>query len=124
MEDIDGNTYIDFVGAIGTLNVGHTHPLVVRALQVQASQFIYTCFNDMRYASYINHVEGALAPGNCDKQAAFFNNGAEAVENAVKIARKYTKRQVIVSFTRGFHGRTCRDFWKRDSNFDANNDTG
>lgn len=108
VEDVDGNTYIDFAGAIGTLNVGHTHPRVVRALQEQASQFIHTGFNVMMYESYIKLAERLckLAPGDFDKQAAFFNSGAEAVENAVKIARKYTKRQGIVSFTRGFHGRT------------------
>ncbi|OIK11881.1 4-aminobutyrate--2-oxoglutarate transaminase [Bacillus sp. MUM 116] len=108
VEDVDGNTYIDFAGAIGTLNVGHSHPRVVRALQEQASQFIHTGFNVMMYESYIKLAERLckLAPGNFAKQAAFFNSGAEAVENAVKIARKYTKRQGIISFTRGFHGRT------------------
>ena len=108
VEDVDGNHYIDFAGAIGTLNVGHSHPRVVRALQEQASQFIHTGFNVMMYESYIELAERlcSLAPGDFDKQAAFFNSGAEAVENAVKIARKYTKRQGIVSFTRGFHGRT------------------
>jgi 4-aminobutyrate aminotransferase / (S)-3-amino-2-methylpropionate transaminase / 5-aminovalerate transaminase len=108
VEDVDGNCYIDFAGAIGTVNVGHSHPRVVRALQEQASQFIHTGFNVMMYESYINLAERLceLAPGEFDKQAAFFNSGAEAVENAVKIARKYTKRQGIISFTRGFHGRT------------------
>jgi len=108
VEDVDGNCYIDFAGAIGTINVGHSHPRVVRALQEQASQYIHTGFNVMMYESYINLAERLceLAPGEFDKQAAFFNSGAEAVENAVKIARKYTKRQGIVSFTRGFHGRT------------------
>jgi 4-aminobutyrate aminotransferase/(S)-3-amino-2-methylpropionate transaminase len=108
LEDVDGNTYIDFAGAIGTLNVGHSHPRVVRALQEQASQFIHTGFNVMMYDSYISLAERLckLAPGEFDKKAAFFNSGAEAVENAVKIARKYTKRQGIISFTRGFHGRT------------------
>jgi 4-aminobutyrate aminotransferase / (S)-3-amino-2-methylpropionate transaminase / 5-aminovalerate transaminase len=108
VEDVDGNILIDFAGAIGTLNVGHTHPRVVRALQEQASQFIHTGFNVMMYESYINLAERLcqLAPGDFNKQAAFFNSGAEAVENAVKIARKYTKRQGIISFTRGFHGRT------------------
>jgi 4-aminobutyrate aminotransferase / (S)-3-amino-2-methylpropionate transaminase / 5-aminovalerate transaminase len=108
VEDVDGNCYIDFAGAIGTINVGHSHPEVVRALQEQASQFIHTGFNVMMYESYITLAERLcqLAPGEFDKQAAFFNSGAEAVENAVKIARKYTKRQGIVSFTRGFHGRT------------------
>ncbi|MEH7331293.1 4-aminobutyrate--2-oxoglutarate transaminase [Neobacillus drentensis] len=108
VEDVDGNCYIDFAGAIGTLNVGHSHPRVVRALQEQASQYVHTGFNVMMYESYINLAERLceLAPGKFDKQAAFFNSGAEAVENAVKIARRYTKRQGIVSFTRGFHGRT------------------
>lgn len=108
VEDVDGNTYIDFAGAIGTLNVGHSHPKVVQAVQEQASQFIHTGFNVMMYESYINLAERLcmLAPGDFDKQTAFFNSGAEAVENAVKIARKYTKRQGIISFTRGFHGRT------------------
>jgi len=108
VEDVDGNHYLDFAGAIGTLNVGHSHPRVVRALQEQAGQFIHTGFNVMMYESYISLAERLceLAPGDFDKQAAFFNSGAEAVENAVKIARKYTKRQGIVSFTRGFHGRT------------------
>ncbi|MDQ0244157.1 4-aminobutyrate aminotransferase/(S)-3-amino-2-methylpropionate transaminase [Bacillus fengqiuensis] len=108
VEDVDGNIYIDFAGAIGTLNVGHSHPRVVRALQEQVSHYIHTCFNVMMYESYIELAEKltGLAPGDFPKQAAFFNSGAEAVENAVKIARKYTKRQGIISFTRGFHGRT------------------
>lgn len=106
--DIDGNTFIDFVGAIGTVNVGHSHPRVVKAIREQAENFIHTGFNVMMYESYIELAQKLteLAPGSFPKQAAFFNSGAEAVENAVKIARKYTKRQGIVSFTRGFHGRT------------------
>lgn len=108
VEDVDGNVFIDFAGAIGTLNVGHSHPKVVLALQEQANQFIHTGFNVMMYESYITLAErlAKLAPGDFDKQVAFFNSGAEAVENAVKIARKYTKRQGVISFTRGFHGRT------------------
>lgn len=108
VEDVDGNTFIDFAGAIGTVNVGHAHPKVVSALQEQVNQFIHTGFNVMMYESYIQLAERltSLAPGDFEKQAAFFNSGAEAVENAVKIARKYTKRQAIISFTRGFHGRT------------------
>ena len=106
--DVDGNTFIDFVGAIGTVNVGHSHPKVVKAIQEQAENFVHTGFNVMMYESYIELADKltALAPGAFPKQAAFFNSGAEAVENAVKIARKYTRRQGIVSFTRGFHGRT------------------
>lgn len=105
---MDGNTFIDFAGAIGTVNVGHSHPQVVEALQKQLEDFTHTGFNVMMYESYIELAEKLteLAPGNFPKQAAFFNSGAEAVENAVKIARKYTKRQGVISFTRGFHGRT------------------
>ncbi|WP_075981566.1 4-aminobutyrate--2-oxoglutarate transaminase [Bacillus massilinigeriensis] len=108
VEDVDGNTYIDFAGAIGTINVGHSHPKVVSAIHEQASQFIHTGFNVMMYESYIELAErlAELAPGHFAKQVAFFNSGAEAVENAVKIARKFTKRQGVISFTRGFHGRT------------------
>lgn len=108
LEDIDGNTFIDFAGAIGTINVGHSHPKVVKAVQEQAENFIHTGFNVMMYDSYIELAEklAVLAPGDFPKQTAFFNSGAEAVENAVKIARKYTKRQGVISFTRGFHGRT------------------
>lgn len=108
IEDLDGNTFIDFVGAIGTVNVGHSHPKVVKAIQDQAESFVHTGFNVFMYDSYIELAEklAQLSPGDYPKQVAFFNSGAEAVENAVKIARKYTKRQGIVSFTRGFHGRT------------------
>ncbi|MGJ7911522.1 4-aminobutyrate--2-oxoglutarate transaminase [Neobacillus sp. LXY-1] len=108
VEDVDGNIYIDFAGAIGTLNVGHSHPKVVKAIQEQTSDFIHPGFNVMMYDSYITLAErlAKLAPGDHDKQVAFFNSGAEAVENAVKFAKKYTNRQGVISFTRGFHGRT------------------
>jgi 4-aminobutyrate aminotransferase/(S)-3-amino-2-methylpropionate transaminase len=108
VKDVDGNTYIDFAGAIGTINVGHSHPKVKEALKDQVDHFIHTGFNVMMYESYIELAErlAELAPGAHDKKVSFLNSGAEAVENAVKIARKYTKRQAIVSFTRGFHGRT------------------
>lgn len=107
-EDVDGNTFIDFAGAIGTINVGHSHPKVVKALKEQVENFIHTGFNVMMYESYIELAEKLtqLTPGEFPKQAAFFNSGAEAVENAVKIARKYTNRQGIISFRHGFHGRT------------------
>ncbi|MBM7646276.1 4-aminobutyrate aminotransferase/(S)-3-amino-2-methylpropionate transaminase [Scopulibacillus daqui] len=108
VKDVDGNTFIDFAGAIGTINVGHCHPKVTQALKEQADRFIHTGFNVMMYEGYIKLAEklANLAPGNHDKQVLFLNSGAEAVENAVKIARKYTKRQGIVSFKRGYHGRT------------------
>ncbi|WP_123032475.1 4-aminobutyrate--2-oxoglutarate transaminase [Bacillus sp. TYF-LIM-B05] len=106
--DIDGRRFIDFAGAIGTLNVGHSHPKVVEAVKQQAEQLIHPGFNVMMYQAYIELAEKLcrLAPGAHEKKTIFLNSGAEAVENAVKIARKYTKRQAVVSFTRGFHGRT------------------
>ncbi len=106
--DVDGNQYIDFAGAIGTINVGHCHPAVKEALHKQVDQYIHTGFNVMMYEPYIELAEklAALAPGSFDKQVLFLNSGAEAVENAVKIARKYTKRPGIIAFSKGFHGRT------------------
>ncbi len=106
--DIDGRRFIDFAGAIGTLNVGHSHPKVVEAVKQQADQLIHPGFNVMMYQAYLELAEKLcrLTPGDHEKKAIFLNSGAEAVENAVKIARKYTKRQAVVSFTRGFHGRT------------------
>lgn len=106
--DVDGNQFIDFAGAIGTINVGHCHPEVKEALHKQVDQYIHTGFNVMMYEPYIELAEklAALAPGNFAKQVLFLNSGAEAVENAVKIARKYTKRPGIIAFSKGFHGRT------------------
>lgn len=106
--DIDGNQWIDFAGAIGTLNVGHTHPKVTEAVKQQVEKFLHPGFNVMMYEGYINLAEKLceITPGNFNKQAILLNSGAEAVENAVKIARRYTKRQAVVSFIRGFHGRT------------------
>ncbi len=108
LTDVDGNTFIDFAGAIGTINVGHCNPDVVAALHDQIDKYIHPGFNVMMYEPYIEFAErlAKLAPGNHEKQTIFFNSGAEAVENAVKIARKYTKRQGIVVFNRGYHGRT------------------
>ncbi|MED0675472.1 4-aminobutyrate--2-oxoglutarate transaminase [Aneurinibacillus thermoaerophilus] len=108
LTDVDGNTYIDFAGAIGTINVGHCTPEVVEALHDQVDKYIHTGFNVMMYEPYIELAErlAKLAPGDHEKQVMFLNSGAEAVENAVKIARKYTKRQGVVVFSRGFHGRT------------------
>ncbi|MED3562451.1 4-aminobutyrate--2-oxoglutarate transaminase [Bacillus xiapuensis] len=108
IRDVDGNTFIDFVGAIGVQNVGHGHPKVKQALHEQVDQFIHTGFNVMMYESYIELAErlASLAPGNHEKKVLLQNSGAEAVENAVKIARKFTKRQGIISFSRGYHGRT------------------
>jgi len=106
--DNEGREWIDFAGAIGTLNVGHTHPKVTEAVKKQADRYLHPGFNVIMYDSYINLAEKlcTITPGSFDKMAMLFNSGAEAVENAVKVARKYTNRQAVVSFERGFHGRT------------------
>lgn len=106
--DVDGNVFIDFVGAIGVMNVGHRHPKVEAALQEQITKYIHPGFNVVMYESYIELAEklANIAPGSAEKKVLLLNSGAEAIENAVKIARKYTKRPAIISFTRGFHGRT------------------
>jgi len=106
--DLEGNKFIDFGAAIGTINVGHSHPKVVAAIQEQAEKIIHPGFNVVMYPSYIEVCERLCeaTPGDFEKKAILLNSGAEAVENAVKIARKYTKRQAVVTFTRGFHGRT------------------
>ncbi|MFX3623075.1 MAG: 4-aminobutyrate--2-oxoglutarate transaminase [Ectobacillus sp.] len=108
IEDIDGNRFLDFAGAIGSLNVGHAPDEVVASVKEQADAFLHTCFHVAMYESYINLAKklGEITPGDFQKKTIFLNSGAEAVENAVKIARKFTGRSGIVSFTRGFHGRT------------------
>ncbi|MBO2533803.1 MAG: 4-aminobutyrate--2-oxoglutarate transaminase, partial [Thermoactinomycetaceae bacterium] len=106
--DVDGNTLIDFAGAIGTLNVGHCPPKVVKAVKDQLDRYIHPCFHVMMYEPYIQLAEklNRITPGTHAKKTFFLNSGAEAVENAVKIARKFTGRRAILSFERGFHGRT------------------
>ncbi len=108
LTDVDGNTFIDLAGAIGTLNAGHCPPKVVEALIEQIQQYIHPGFNVMMYEPYINLAEklNQMTPGAHAKKTFFLNSGAEAVENAVKLARKYTGRKAIISFDRGFHGRT------------------
>ncbi|SDQ20455.1 4-aminobutyrate--2-oxoglutarate transaminase [Virgibacillus salinus] len=108
LQDVDGNHFIDLAGAIGCINVGHSHDTIVSALHDQVDRYIHTGFNVMMYDPYIDFAEklATLAPGYSKKKVMFLNSGAEAVENAVKIARKYTKRQAVVSFSGGFHGRT------------------
>lgn len=106
--DVDGNRMIDFASGIGMQNIGHCHPKVVNAIQEQATRSIHSCFHVMPYESYIELAEklNQKVPGNWKKKTMFVNSGAEAVENAVKIARKATGRSGILSFERGFHGRT------------------
>jgi len=108
IEDVDGNRYIDFAGGIGVMNIGHTRPEVTRAIAEQAAKFTHTCFSVMMYESYIALAERLvkLTPGEFPKKALFFNSGAEAVENAVKIARWATGRPAIIVFDNAFHGRT------------------
>jgi 4-aminobutyrate aminotransferase/(S)-3-amino-2-methylpropionate transaminase len=106
--DVDGNTFVDFVGGVGVVNVGHNHPRVVAAIVEQAERFLHTDFTVVPYEGYIELAErlGALAPISGDTRGAFFNSGAEAVENAVKLARLYTRRQAVIAFEGAFHGRT------------------
>lgn len=108
VKDMDGNWFIDFTGGWGCLIVGHAHPRVVEAVRDQAGLFLHTDFSAVMYAPYIELAErlSKLAPGPSPKKVAFFNSGAEAIENAVKIARAYTKRKAIVVFENAFHGRT------------------
>jgi 4-aminobutyrate aminotransferase / (S)-3-amino-2-methylpropionate transaminase / 5-aminovalerate transaminase len=108
LTDVDGNTFIDFAGGVGCLNVGHAHPRVVDAVQDQAARFLHTDFTIVPYEVYVTLAERllAVAPFAGPAKAAFFNSGAEAVENAVKFARAYTKRPAVIAFEGGFHGRT------------------
>jgi len=106
--DLDGNTFLDFSGGIGTLNMGHCPPAVVEALKEQAEEYLHLCFQVLAYPSYVELAAklNAITPGHFDKKTALFNSGAEAVENAVKIARAFTGRPGVVVFDRAFHGRT------------------
>ena len=108
LTDVDGNTFIDFTGGVGCLNVGHSHPRVVEAAQDQLSRFSHTDFTIVPYEVYVTLAERLieLAPFRSPAKAAFFNAGTEAVENAIKFARTYTKRAAVISFEGGFHGRT------------------
>jgi len=108
MTDIEGFEMIDFAGGIGTVNVGHCHPKVVNAIKDQAEKYIHTCFHVAMYEPYIELAKNLceITPGNFPKMAFFANSGAEAVENAIKIARYYTKRLGIITFENAFHGRT------------------
>jgi 4-aminobutyrate aminotransferase/(S)-3-amino-2-methylpropionate transaminase len=108
LTDVDGNTYVDFTGGVGCLNVGHAHPKVVEAVQEQAARFLHTDFTMVPYEVCVTLAERllALAPFSGPAKAAFFNAGTEAVENAVKFARAYTGRPAVIGFEGGFHGRT------------------
>ena len=106
--DVDGNTFVDFAGGVGCMNVGHSHPRVVEAIRDQAERFTHTDFTIVPYENYIGLAERLLelTPIVGEKRAGFFNSGAEAVENAIKFARAFTKRQGVIAFEGAFHGRT------------------
>ena len=106
--DVDGNTFIDFTGGVGCLNVGHSHPRVVEAAQEQLARFSHTDFTIVPYELYVTLAERLIeaSPFRSPAKAAFFNAGTEAVENAIKFARAYTGRPAVIGFEGGFHGRT------------------
>src|SRR6202171_733872 len=108
IEDVDGNRYIDFAGGIGCLNVGHRAPQVMSALKAQLEKHLHLCFAVTPYEGYVALAEklNSLAPGKAPKKTIILNTGAEAVENAVKIARAFTKRPAVICFEDAFHGRT------------------
>jgi len=106
--DVEGKRYIDFAGGIAVLNTGHCHPQVIAAVKAQLALYTHTCFQVLTYEPYVELAEklNALAPGNFAKKTLLLSSGAEALENAVKIARAFTRRPGIVTFTGGYHGRT------------------
>ncbi len=106
--DVEGKRYIDFAGGIAVLNTGHRHPKIVEAVKAQLDRYHHTCFQVVAYEPYVELAERLIAktPGPFAKKAYFLSSGAEAVENAVKIARAATQRQAVIAFGGGFHGRT------------------
>jgi len=106
--DVEGRRYVDFAGGIAVLNTGHRHPRVVAALRAQLDAFTHTAYQVAAYESYVSLAERLiqLTPGRHPKKATFFSTGAEAVENAVKIARAATGRPGVIAFSGSFHGRT------------------
>ncbi|WP_372871299.1 4-aminobutyrate--2-oxoglutarate transaminase [Shewanella sp.] len=106
--DVEGREYIDFAGGIAVLNTGHLHPKVKAAVAEQLEKFSHTCFMVLGYESYVAVCEklNQLVPGDFAKKSALFTSGSEAVENAIKVARAYTKRAGVIAFTSGYHGRT------------------
>ena len=106
--DADGNSLIDLGSGIAVTSLGNAHPRIVEAVQAQVAQFTHTCFMVSPYESYVAVAEALnrITPGDHAKKSALFNSGAEAVENAIKIARKHTKKQAVVAFDHGYHGRT------------------
>jgi len=108
VEDVDGNRLIDFGSGIAVTSIGNSAPAVTQAVRKQVADFTHTCFMVTPYEEYVEVAErlNELTPGNHDKRSALFNSGAEAVENAIKVARHHTGRQAIVAFDHAYHGRT------------------
>jgi len=108
VQDVEGRQFIDFVGGIGVMNVGHSHPKVVKAIIEQTNKFTHTCFMILPYEPAVRLAEklNIMTPGNFPKTTLLVNSGAEAVENAIKIARYATRRPSIIAFENGYHGRT------------------
>ncbi len=106
--DVQGQRYIDFAGGIAVMNVGHGHPKVIAAIEAQLQRFTHTCYQVVPYESYVALAEklNQITPGTHAKKTALFSTGAEAIENAVKIARSYTKRSGVIAFGGAFHGRS------------------
>ena len=106
--DVQGQRYIDFAGGIAVMNVGHGHPKVIAAIEAQLKRFTHTCYQVVPYESYVALAEklNQITPGTHAKKTALFSTGAEAIENAVKIARAYTKRSGVIAFGGAFHGRS------------------
>ena len=108
LEDVDGNRFIDFAGGIGCINTGHRNPAVLSAIESQLQKFLHTCSQVTPYESYVRLAErlNQVTPGKFPKKTILLNTGAEAVENAIKIARAYTGRPGVIAFEDAFHGRT------------------
>ena len=108
IKDVDGNEYIDFATGISCLNVGHRNPEVMKAIEEQMRKYLHLCFHVTPYEPYVRLAEKlvTIAPGNFEKKVVLVNSGAETVENAVKVARRFTKKPIIVTFEYAFHGRT------------------
>ena len=106
--DIEGRRFIDFAGGIAVMNTGHRHPKVIAAIEAQLKRFTHTCYQVVPYEGYIALAEklNAMTPGKHAKKTALFSTGAEAVENAIKIARSHTKRSGVIAFSGAFHGRS------------------
>ncbi len=106
--DVEGRQFLDFAGGLGVLNVGHQHPRVMAAIRAQLDRYVHTCFHVAMYEPYVALAErlNEITPGRFPKKTMFANSGAEAVENAVKIARAATRRRAVLTFEHAFHGRT------------------